>query len=114
MTNVKLITGMLLTQLMFAASAHAGTPNMSKGLEKDLINICEALKSDSAFKIKRAIKTSRINKKALMNGLVCNGMTPLKFALSQNANESAEFLVGKGKEGSQLIAVVRQRLSNKG
>ncbi len=108
MMNLKLIFLMLLALFIAGNSAQAGTTYIDKGLEKNLVKICKALKSDSKMKIKHAIENTHIRKEAVLRGLVCNGMTPLTFALSHNANESAQYLVGQN--GTATIAYAQKQL----
>lgn len=110
MINVKLAAVILSTLLVAGNSAQAGTPFMNKNLEKGLVNICKALKSDSKHKVRKAIKNSGLSKGGVMNGLVCNDMDPLTFALSHNANESAKYLAGKS--GGQLVASTPEQLDS--
>ncbi|MFT5542513.1 MAG: hypothetical protein ACI97K_001348 [Glaciecola sp.] len=110
MLNIKLMILILLSILLASNSVQAQTNFIDKQLEKKLVNICEALKSDSKIKLRRAIKDSRLKEQNVMKGLVCNGMDPITFALSENANVTAQYAAAKSGVDYTTIAQ-RQTLS---
>ena len=108
MLNLKFILIILLSLLFTANLAQAKTNFMEIRLEDNLIDICEALKSDSKLKLRRAIKKSGFKEHAVMQGLVCNGMDPITFALSENANVTAHYAAVKS--GVKYITVAQKQL----
>jgi hypothetical protein len=111
MTNVKMtvISATLITLLAASTGAQAGSTKLSKSQINDLVNICEALKSDSKLNIRQAIWRSGISKKVVRKGLQCNGMDAVTFALSHDANKSVGYLVGESK--GHLLAQARHQTS---
>jgi hypothetical protein len=57
--------------------------------EASLVKVCEALQSNNKLKLKNAIENTRINKRTMSKKLKCNGMDPVSFALSVNADKTA-------------------------
>ena len=100
----KLIIGSILTAgILLAGSAQANY--IDKNTEADLIKICEAIKSDSKLKVRRAIKYSGFTDKAVSEGLVCNGYDPVTFAMVNNAQNTAKYMATKsGVDYEALLA----------
>jgi hypothetical protein len=116
MINVKLKTVTALVLLIAGGAAYAaqaGYAPMTDALEKDLVNICEAFKSDSKLRIRTAIKHSGYTKANILDGLVCNGMDPLQFALLNDANSSAEYIAGKRRSKAAVLAYKKALESDK-
>lgn len=111
MLNVKLMILMLIALFLSANLAQAKPKSMDKSLENKLVNICEALKTDNKLKLKRAIRKSGFKEHNIKRGLVCNGMDPITFALSENANVNAEYLAGRN--GKKYIELAQKQLLNK-
>ncbi|MBF7074669.1 DUF3718 domain-containing protein [Glaciecola sp. MH2013] len=65
---------------------------ISPSLERKLVKICEAIQSNNRFKLKLALKKTHIKIRDVKKGLVCNGMSALDFALSENAFVVAKHL----------------------
>jgi hypothetical protein len=111
MLNTKL-TILLLTSLLLTANlAQAKSNSMDKNLENKLINICKALKSDDKIKLRHSIKESGLRERVVFRGLVCNGMSPLAYALSENANLTAHYI--GNKSGVKYIAALQQSTPSK-
>ena len=100
----KIIIGSIITAgILLAGSAQANS--IDKKLEADLVKICEAIKSDSKYKVNRAIKNSGIKAKTISEGLVCNGYDPVTFAMVNNAQNTAKFMARKsGVDYEALLA----------
>lgn len=91
--------------LMLAPSTHA-VP-MDAALENDLVNICEALKSDSKLNLHRAIKKSRVSYRQVEEGLVCNGESAREFALTHNATTTAGLLDKHARANNGVLTARR-------
>ncbi|WP_293746177.1 DUF3718 domain-containing protein [uncultured Paraglaciecola sp.] len=100
----KIIIGSLLTAgILLAGSAQANS--IDKNVEAHLVKICEAIKSDSKYKVNRAIKNSGIKAKTVSEGLVCNGYDPVTFAMVNNAQNTAKYMARKsGVDYEALLA----------
>ena len=100
----KIIIGSIITAgILLAGSAQANY--IDKNTEADLIKICEAIKSDSKLKVRRAIKYSGFTAKAVSEGLVCNGYDPVTFAMVNNAQNTAKYMATKsGVDYEALLA----------
>ncbi len=97
MKNV-LIKSMTVAGLMFGATmTFAAQAAIDPGLERSLINVCKALKSDNKISLKRAVKRSRVSYKSLGEGLVCNGKPALQFASFHGSNSTAELFAQKAQ-----------------
>ncbi|MBU2893109.1 DUF3718 domain-containing protein [Colwellia sp. D2M02] len=65
---------------------------MDSYMEKALINVCKAAKSNSVLKLKSTTKYYRLKTKTVALGLVCNGDDVITFAESYGANKTAATL----------------------
>ncbi|WP_166424055.1 DUF3718 domain-containing protein [Paraglaciecola sp. 20A4] len=68
---------------------------MDPVVEKKLVKVCEALKSDSRIRLHMAIKRSGVKAKYLAKGLVCNGHDPVTFAALNNANKTGTLMASR-------------------
>tara|TARA_B100000809_G_C14668118_1_gene362155 strand:+ start:58 stop:372 length:315 start_codon:yes stop_codon:yes gene_type:complete len=100
----KIIIGSIITAgILLAGNAQANSIN--KNTETHLIKICKAIKSDSQYRVNRAIKNSGIKAKTISEGLVCNGYDPVTFAMVNNALTTAKFMAKKsGVDYNALLA----------
>ncbi|MFT6898766.1 MAG: cytosine/adenosine deaminase-related metal-dependent hydrolase [Paraglaciecola sp.] len=89
-----LLVSVLSLGLLVGGAAHADY-YISPQLEKSLVNICEAIRSNSRIKLHVAIKNSGISVKRAMKGLVCNGQDPLTFAQLNGSDKTGKLLAGK-------------------
>jgi hypothetical protein len=85
--------------LLGAAQAQA----IDKSTEDKLVGICKALQSNSKAKLHRVIKQSNLSYKKISEGLVCNGMDPVTFALRSNAHKTAQLFAHKSKQDYHAI-----------
>ena len=91
----KIIIGSIITAgILLAGSAQA--KYIDKNTEANLVNICEAIKSNSKIKLHLAIKNSGIKAREISKGLVCNGYDPVTFAMISNAQNTAKYMARKG------------------
>jgi hypothetical protein len=100
----KIMIGSIITaSILLAGSAQANY--IDKNVEAHLVKICEAIKSDSKFKVNRAIKNSGIKAKKVSEALVCNGYDPVTFAMVNNAQNTAKYMASKsGVDYDALLA----------
>jgi hypothetical protein len=64
-------------------------------MERKLVRVCEAIKSDSRIRLNVAIKQSGLNARRLAKGLVCNGHDPVTFAALNNANKTGVLMANR-------------------
>ncbi|MGS2719783.1 DUF3718 domain-containing protein [Paraglaciecola aestuariivivens] len=100
----KLILGSIITAgVLLTGTAQA--KYIDKQTEAKLVEICQALKSDSKIRVHKAIKKSGFKARAISKGLVCNGYDAVTFAMINNAENSAKFIAKKGNINyNELIA----------
>ena len=79
-----------MTLSFTATAANAGTYPVE--LEDDLVAVCEAVKSNSRLKLRRAVKATGLNMRYLHEGLVCNGQDMLTFATTHTASKTAQHI----------------------
>ncbi|GGZ65876.1 DUF3718 domain-containing protein [Paraglaciecola chathamensis] len=68
---------------------------MDPSVEKKLVKVCAAIKSDSRVRLHMAIKRSGIKPRELAKGLVCNGHDPVTYAALNNANKTGVLMANK-------------------
>ena len=62
---------------------------MTTYMEKALIDICKAAKSDSILLLKSTAKSYRLKTKTVVLKLICNGENVISFAQSNGAEKTA-------------------------
>jgi hypothetical protein len=92
MKKAILVTTMLST-LFFTGFTQA--KSLDKYTTEKLVNVCEAIKSDNRIKLKKAVEATNVSYKHLAKGLVCNGMSPVQFALANKADKTAHYLASR-------------------
>lgn len=70
---------------------------MTDDTKERLVSVCKALKSDSQVKLNRALKRTRISHHDVANGLMCNGMNSLAYALQNKAYHNVSYLADKAE-----------------
>ena len=98
-----IISTILTAGFLLAGSAQAS--NIDPIVESKLVEVCEAIKSDSLVKVNDAVKESGIGIKKLANSLVCNGQNPVNFALANDAEKIAQYLAAKSNVNHQEFLV---------
>ena len=100
----RIIIGSILTAgILLASSAQA--KYIDKNTKANLVEICEAIKSNSKIKLYIAIRESGIGTKAISGGLVCDGYEPVTFAILSGAEKTAKFMARKsGLDYEALLA----------
>ena len=100
MKNTKLIKATLLpialsiglSSISFFGHATQKSVVFEPHVEHKLVKVCEALQSNNRFELRSAIKSTGLSNKSIAEGLVCNGMDSVTFALSVNATNTASYL----------------------
>jgi len=90
----KLLLVTVLGMGLLAGATHANN-YINPELEKSLVNICEAIRSNSRLKLLAAFKDSGLSVRHAMKGLVCNGQDPLTFAQLNRADKTGKLLAVK-------------------
>ena len=94
------IAGLVSSFLLFnVAQAQA----VDLATEKQLVKICQALQSNNKNKLHRVITKSPWTYKNISEGLVCNGMDPVTFALRNNAPKTAQMFAHKSNLDYQTL-----------
>jgi hypothetical protein len=75
-----------LPVLAISLSSHAA---MTPYVEKALIDVCKAAKSNSILKLNDATKSYRLKTKTVALKLMCNGEDVISFAENYGANKTA-------------------------
>ena len=88
-----ILIGILTTNIALAGTAQA--QYIDPVMENKLVRVCEAIQSNSKFKLRNAIKNSRVDVKRLNKGLVCNGYDPVTFAIVSNAENTGKYMASK-------------------
>ena len=81
----------------------AAAPKMSKSMEDDLVNICEAIKDNNKLKLHMRMKRAGLSYREISDGLVCNGMNIVDFAKHNNADLTASILVKYERPDSSVL-----------
>jgi hypothetical protein len=96
-----IISTILTAGILLAGSVQANVINPST--EGNLVEVCEAIKSDSVIKVNVAIRDSGLGMKQIANGLVCNGADPVSFALANDAEKTARYMAKKSNVNNQEL-----------
>jgi len=96
-----IISTIISTSFLLAATAQASVINPAT--ESNLVEVCEAIKSDSVIKVNVAIRDSGLGMKQIANGLVCNGYDPVSFALANDAEKTAQYMAKKSIDNNQKM-----------
>ncbi|WP_034475291.1 DUF3718 domain-containing protein [Aestuariibacter salexigens] len=86
------IATMAATLGFASLSSAVNAATYDKEMEEDLINVCEALSSNSKLRLHLAVKKSRVSYQELGRGLVCNGQDAVTFASLNGADITASLL----------------------
>ncbi|NCP66531.1 MAG: DUF3718 domain-containing protein [Paraglaciecola sp.] len=104
MKKAMVVTTMLST-LLFTGFTQA--KSLDKYTTEKLVNVCEAIKSDSRIRLKKAVEATNTSYKNLAKGLVCNGMDTVQFALAHQANKTANYLASRSHIEHQAMLAKR-------
>jgi hypothetical protein len=94
-----LISTIITAGILLAGNAQAS--NMDPVTEGNLVKICNAIKNDSLIKVKVAVQESGISIREIADGLVCNGVDPVSFALANDAEKTAKYMADKSRGNHQ-------------
>ena len=96
----KVIFSSIITAgILLAGSTQAKV--IDPATESNLVEVCEAIKSDSVIKLNVAIRDSGLGMKQIAKGLVCNGYDPVNFALANDATKTAQYMAKKSTDKNQ-------------
>ncbi|GBL05030.1 DUF3718 domain-containing protein [Glaciecola sp. KUL10] len=102
---IKLSVVAFSAQLLLSTATEVNAGPVDPTVEKRLVAVCTAIKSGNKLSLKRAIKRAHLNERAIIEGLKCNGMDPITFAMSNGAPKNADYLAKRsGKDNFQLAA----------
>jgi len=96
-----LISSIITAGIFLAGNAQAN--NINSVVERKLVKVCEAIKSDRVIKLNVAIRDSGMGIKQIANGLVCNGYDPVSFAMLNNAVKTAKFMAKRSRANHQEL-----------
>ena len=94
-----LISTIITAGILLAGNAQA--VNIDSVTEGNLVKICNAIKSDSLIKVKVAVQESGVSIREIADGLVCNGIDPVSFALANDAEKIAKYMSKKSNINHQ-------------
>ena len=89
MTTIKKTLLALAAALPVLAISLPSQAAMSPYMEKALIDVCKAAKSNSILKLKSTTKSYRLQTKTVALKLMCNGEDVISFAESYGADKTA-------------------------
>ena len=89
-----IISTIITAGILLAGSAQAKNV-IDPATETNLVEVCEAIKSDSVIKVNVAIRDSGLGMKQITKGLVCNGYDPVSFALANDAEKTAKYMAAQ-------------------
>lgn len=99
------LAGLIMSGLLLGGTAQAAP--LPAHVEKNLIAICKAIKSNKPIAVSSAVKESRISYRALHKGLVCNGQDMLSFAATNNASLSSDFVARRVNRDPRVLTAKR-------
>ncbi|NVK54799.1 MAG: DUF3718 domain-containing protein [Alteromonadaceae bacterium] len=76
--------------LSSVSGVHAAS--ISSQMEKKLVAVCQAIKDDNKFALRRAVDKSGVDYNQLAEGLVCNGMDMYSFAKYHGADKAGNVI----------------------
>jgi hypothetical protein len=86
-----IISTIITAGILLAGNAQASY--IGSVTEAKLVQVCKAIKSDSLSDLHVAIRDSGLGMKQIISGLVCNGEDPVTFALVNDAEKTAKYMV---------------------
>jgi hypothetical protein len=104
MKKALFVSAILSTMLLTGFSQ---AKSLDKYTTEKLVNVCEAIKSDSRIRLKKAVEATNSSYKHLAKGLVCNGMDPVQFALANKAEKTAQYFVNRSRADFQSMLAKR-------
>ena len=97
---VSLIAAAAVTTL---TSLPASAATMSKSMERNLISVCSAIKSNSKLKLQSRLKRAGLDYQYISDDLICNGKSAIEFADMHNADQTAEIINARSRTNSRNL-----------
>ncbi|WP_412725250.1 DUF3718 domain-containing protein [Alteromonas sp. D210916BOD_24] len=102
------ITKLALLSLTLALGTTSASANSyPKEMEKELIAVCKAVKSDSRLRLNFAVKATGLSMRDLHKGLVCNGEDMLAFASTHGATKTGALIAKRVKIAPDVLTAKR-------
>jgi hypothetical protein len=98
-----IISSIISAGILLAGNVQAS--NIDSVVERKLIKVCEAIKSDSLAEVNDAVRNSGVAIKQIASSLVCNGADPVSFALTNDAEKTAEYMAQKSNVNFEQLVV---------
>lgn len=109
MKSLILKTSIIGLTIFGASFANAGETKVPAYLEKDLLNVCEAIQKNDVRNFRRHAENTGVNIRALHKGLRCNGMDITSFAIANNAAETATLIAKRtGQDQDKILAKIER------
>ncbi|WP_448548842.1 DUF3718 domain-containing protein [Thalassotalea fusca] len=92
------LTSLIIASAFLAGASFNTSAAMDPYLEKSLIDVCKAVKSNKLIKYSTTMRSYRFRDKMIVDRLMCNGDNVIAFAEKHNAFKTAARLkrrVGK-------------------
>ena len=78
---------------------------MDKDHEKNLQDLCVAVKSDSRIQLVKEMKQNHLRASHVVKGLVCNGDDAITFAKLNGANKNADLLIKRSGNAGKTVVI---------
>lgn len=96
-----ILTTIATSTLLLSSGAFA----MDKDLEDRLVDVCEAIKSDSRIALHSTLKHNRFRADSVVEGLVCNGEDAITFAKLHGAERTANLLIKRSGNQGKIVVI---------
>lgn len=95
------LTAVATSTLVLSSGAFA----MDSDLEKKLVAVCKAVKSDSNLNLHTTLKETRLRADSVVEGLMCNGEDVITFAKLNGANNTADLLIKRSGNSDKIVVI---------
>lgn len=89
--SVALVTVALSTSLVVSKSAHSADPLV--------VSICNFVAADDKSRLRKKLRNSKVKLRNIYDGIACDGMTLLQFAMKKNSNNVGKYIVKRLPSG---------------
>ena len=89
--SVALVTVALSTSLVVSKSANAADPLV--------VSICNFVAADDKNRLRKKLRNSKVKLRNIYDGIACDGMTLLQFAMKKNSNNVGKYIVKRLPSG---------------
>lgn len=89
--SVALVTVALSTSLVVSKSAKAADPLV--------VSICNFVAADDKNRLRKKLRNSKVKLRNIYDGIACDGMTLLQFAMKKNSNNVGKYIVKRLPSG---------------